>query len=113
MNKCFIFALPTRYPNEGQPISIIEAMGSGMFIITTDHAGIPDVVHNGVNGIVMNREATAEKIYEILINLSNNEIKEKSIVNRKECKEKYLQENYLIHMQGVFLKSLDCLRSKL
>lgn len=49
------FALPTRYPNEGQPISILEAMGNGMFIITTDHAGIPDIVEDGVNGIVMKK----------------------------------------------------------
>lgn len=52
LKKCYIFALPTRYPNEGQPISILEAMGNGMFIITTDHAGIPDIVEDGVNGIV-------------------------------------------------------------
>lgn len=36
LKECYIFALPTRYPNEGQPISILEAMGNGMFIITTD-----------------------------------------------------------------------------
>ena len=48
-----IFMLPTRYPNEGQPISILEAMGNGMFIVTTDHAGIPDIVKDNVNGILM------------------------------------------------------------
>lgn len=42
----------TRYPNEGQPISILEAMGNGMMIVTTDHAGIPDIVEDGVNGII-------------------------------------------------------------
>ena len=26
LKECYIFALPTRYPNEGQPISILEAM---------------------------------------------------------------------------------------
>ncbi len=47
LKECYIFALPTRYRNEGQPISILEAMGNGMFIITTDHAGIPDIVGTG------------------------------------------------------------------
>ena len=28
---------------EGQPISILEAMGFGNVIITTKHAGIPDI----------------------------------------------------------------------
>lgn len=26
LKECYIFALPTRYPNEGQPISILEAI---------------------------------------------------------------------------------------
>lgn len=39
-----VFVLLTRYPKEGQPISILEAMGNGMVIVTTDHAGIPDIV---------------------------------------------------------------------
>jgi hypothetical protein len=31
---------------EGQPISILEAMGLGNVIVTTKHAGIPDVCGN-------------------------------------------------------------------
>ena len=41
MGQCV--CLPTYYPMEGQPISIIEAMGFGNFIVTTNHAGIPDI----------------------------------------------------------------------
>ena len=36
-----VFCLPTYYSMEGQPISILEAMGFGNVIITTKHAGIP------------------------------------------------------------------------
>lgn len=50
-----VFMLPTRYPNEGQPISILEAMGNGMVIVTTNHAGIPDVVQDQINGIVLDK----------------------------------------------------------
>lgn len=39
-----IFILPTYYKMEGQPISIIEALATGNIIITTKHAGIPDIV---------------------------------------------------------------------
>lgn len=66
LKECYIFALPTRYPNEGQPISILEAMGNGMFIISTDHAGIPDIVGTE-NGIAYFTEGcsdeTRTKIY--------------------------------------------------
>lgn len=55
LKKCDIFTLLTRYPNEGQPISILEAMGNGMMIVTTNHAGIPDIVEDGINGMVMKK----------------------------------------------------------
>ncbi|MFN9913044.1 MAG: glycosyltransferase family 4 protein, partial [Pirellulaceae bacterium] len=51
-----VFILPTNYRKEGQPISIIEAMGSGMAIFTTHHAGIPDLVHDGENGVIASQE---------------------------------------------------------
>ena len=55
-----IFVLLTRYPKEGQPISILEAMGNGMLIVTTDHAGIPDIVGEG--NIICKNDAEYEKI---------------------------------------------------
>ncbi|MDE5987549.1 MAG: glycosyltransferase family 4 protein [Prevotella sp.] len=51
LEQCHVFSLLTTYPNEGQPISILEAMGNGMAVITTDHAGIPDIATSD-NGCV-------------------------------------------------------------
>ena len=45
-----IFALPTYYPFEGQPVSILEAYAAGCFVITTLHAGIGDIFSPGENG---------------------------------------------------------------
>jgi glycosyltransferase involved in cell wall biosynthesis len=53
--KSHIFCLPTYYPYEGQPISILEAYATGCAVITTAHAGIPDVFNDNVNGIIVNR----------------------------------------------------------
>lgn len=69
LKVCNIFILLTRYPNEEQPISIFEAMGNGM-MITTDHAGITDIVKDGVNGLVIsargiNVEQISNHIFEI------------------------------------------------
>ncbi len=38
-----VFCLPTFFSMEGQPISIIEAMALNNLILTTKHAGIPDL----------------------------------------------------------------------
>ena len=56
LNLCNIFILLTRYPNEGQPISILEAMGNAMTIITTNHAGIPDIATNKEHGLVIDKK---------------------------------------------------------
>lgn len=38
--------------HEGTPLSILEAMASGLPVISTRHAGIPDVVQHGVSGLL-------------------------------------------------------------
>jgi glycosyltransferase involved in cell wall biosynthesis len=50
-----VFALPTRYDAEGQPLSIIEAMAWGCPVIATRYRGIPDLVEDGVTGWLIDR----------------------------------------------------------
>lgn len=91
------FVLPTRYPNEGQPISIIEAMANGLVIITTDHAGIPDLVRDGENGIVQKEE---EKLsIEMIDNIEINVI---SKHNRNVALTYYTETNYIQNMGECF-----------
>ena len=49
-HEAHVFCLPTYYPYEGQPISILEAYASGCAVITTDHSGIRDVFSAPTNG---------------------------------------------------------------
>ena len=51
LRNAHLFCLPTYYPYEGQPISILEAYASGCAVMTTDHSGIFDTFTPGVNGI--------------------------------------------------------------
>ena len=50
-----IFILPTKYPGEGLPISLIEAAFYGLPIISTKHSGISDIVENGKNGYLLEK----------------------------------------------------------
>lgn len=102
LKRSDIFILLTRYPNEGQPISILEAMGNGMVIVTTDHAGIPDIVRNNINGIVVETgKESPSNIYEKTLVLKNDYI---SIMqnNRRECLESFSESQYLNNLEKIF-----------
>lgn len=96
-----VFFLPSY--NEGMPMSILDAMGYGLPIVSTNVGGIPKIVRNGKNGQCCNPgdvEAMASVITELLIddskrkNASNNSmnivIKEYSLeAHVKKLKEIY------------------------
>jgi glycosyltransferase involved in cell wall biosynthesis len=50
-----VYCQPSRF--EGLPLSILEAMGSGLPVVGTDVNGIAEAVVNGVTGLLVEREA--------------------------------------------------------
>lgn len=50
LEKAHLFILPTYYPWEGQPLSIIEAMAFATPVISTYHKGIPELIENARTG---------------------------------------------------------------
>lgn len=66
-----IFVFPTYYNNECFPLVLLEAMQYRLPIVTTNEGGIPDVVQDGVNGIIcerQNAESLAAAIESLLLN---------------------------------------------
>ena len=87
MARADVFALPSL--SEGFGIVNIEAMASGLPIVTTNVGGLPEIVINGENGFLVepkNPEALAEKILFIL---SDNDLKARISMNNQMKAEIY------------------------
>jgi colanic acid/amylovoran biosynthesis glycosyltransferase len=57
LNEADIFVLNSRIDEkgnmEGTPVSLLEAMSMGKAAVSTYHAGIPDVIQNEMNGLLV------------------------------------------------------------
>lgn len=100
--KADIFCLPTYYPIEGQPISILEAYGSGCAVVTTNHAGIRDIFEDEKNGfycLPQNPESVAdaiEKASKLLAEILSNNI--------NICKNHYNQDSFVDRLEAILLR---------
>ena len=57
LQRADLFLLPSNY--EGMPMTIIEAMGTGLPIVATAVGGVPDMVENGVSALLTPCDAQA------------------------------------------------------
>lgn len=67
-----VFFLPSY--KEGMPIAILESMACGLPIISTDIAGIPDLVKNDYNGYLF-APGDIEGFFKALLSILNNKSK--------------------------------------
>lgn len=68
--KCTVFTLPSY--NEGQPMSVLEAMAAGAPVLSTRVGGVPDAVRDGVDGVLV-EAGDVEALSSALIELLSNE----------------------------------------
>ena len=87
--QAHIFCLPTRL-FEGQPISILEAYGSGCVVLTTGQRGILDVFRDGVNGFVV-PERSAASIGTVLSRVVDDieRLRQMAVANRRTAEARY------------------------
>jgi glycosyltransferase involved in cell wall biosynthesis len=97
------FMLLTRYKNEGQPISIIEAAANGLRVITTDHAGIKDILNSSKMIMVDKNKISIKEIYDIL-NLEyikRTELIDLANENRREIIKNFSEDKYISEFEMI------------
>jgi len=88
-----LFILPSR--SEGTPAALIEAMASGLPCIATNAGGMPEVIKNGDNGYLFekeNIEELADKIKSIAL---SPELEAQFIINAKKDLQRFSIERYV------------------
>ncbi len=84
-----VFVLPTYYPEEAQPVSIIEAFNAATPVISTRHASIPEYVFDDENGYLVDKKSPRQ-IAERIRDLSEpSNWREKARAARKTYEEMF------------------------
>lgn len=90
-----VFILPTYYPTEAQPRSIIEAMNFGCSILATDHASIKDaMLEDGNNGYIVKKK-NPDDIARALLRIEEKGNLEKFCQNSRSCFERRFMESVI------------------
>jgi len=98
----------TSYANEGVPQSLLQAMAMGRPVIGTTVGGIPEVVHDGVNGYLIppkDASACAEKIIALLENRERR--LEMGKAGRAIVEKEFSFKRMLDEAEGVYLAALQ------
>jgi glycosyltransferase involved in cell wall biosynthesis len=69
LNQSDLFILPSRM--EGIPVSVMEAIASGLPVITTKISGLGEIISSGITGLLVppeNPEAIADSVLQLMQN---------------------------------------------
>jgi glycosyltransferase involved in cell wall biosynthesis len=100
-----IFVFPSLM--EGLPSVLLEAMAGGMPVITTETCGMPDVVEDGFNGLLI-PPADARALEEAVVRLANSE-ELRSALGRaaRECIRRYTWERAARQLEALYFRVID------
>jgi len=101
---------------DNQPLSLLEAFSCGLPIVSTDAGGIPDIVSNGVTGILVSCGDVEQLAHEAIQLLGNPEsTREMTERGRKECakysweavKDSWLSVYHRLGQRGVEVPEVE------
>jgi len=92
--------------NEGLPLSLIESLRCGLAGISTRVAGIPEVMVDGYNGVLM--QPDVEQLYNVLLHIRDYDWEEMGRKSRKLFEDEFTFER----MKGDYLNMLESLKSE-
>ncbi len=95
-----IFVLPSIYEPFGN--ANLEALASGLPVVTSAHSGAAEILEHGENGMVVEKSSDPKEIAENINLLFNPAIRENMGRRARILAEKFTQERNLEGMMGVY-----------
>jgi len=95
-----LFVLPTG-PGEGVPRVLLEAMASGVPVVTTAVAGIPSLIADGENGLLVERSSPAEIVGALRRLIESPALRQRLIRNGYATARDHLLETQARRMVAV------------
>ena len=95
LQEADLFLLPSKF--EGMPMTIIEAMGTGIPIVASAVGGVPDMLEDGVSGILVpcDPDAVAQAVLQLL---EQKDLREKlgthALENSRRFSSEYMAQCY-------------------
>jgi len=87
---------------EGTPVAVLEASASGLPVIATEHAGIPDVVINGQTGLLV-KEHDVDGMAENMMRLLDDR---KYAISLGQRGREYVKDNFSMNKHIGILNAL-------
>ena len=101
LKSCDLFLLPSY--TEGMPMSILDAMGYGLPIVSSDVGGIPKIVKNDENGYML-KAGDVEGFSNAIISVLLDDEKRKSFAvnSYNVAKSKYSLDKHIEEIERVY-----------
>jgi colanic acid/amylovoran/stewartan biosynthesis glycosyltransferase WcaL/AmsK/CpsK len=112
LNKSHIFLLPSIISSngneEGIPNALKEAMAMGLPVISTWHAGTPELIEDGVSGFLVSERNATELVEKIEYLIEHPDLWESmSVAARKKVENKFNVQKTVERLEGIFYRLLD------
>jgi UDP-glucose:(heptosyl)LPS alpha-1,3-glucosyltransferase len=91
-----IFALPSIYEPFGN--ANLEALASGLPVITTRHCGAADIIQHGQDGLIMERPESAKELAENINSLFDLKVRQLMGLNARILAEHFSDEKNTLEM---------------
>lgn len=100
-----IFVFPSLV--EGMPLTLLEAMATGMPVIATNSSGMPDVVEDGVNGVLISPADAGALARNIERLHESRELRERFGLAGQETMRRYTWRHVAAKIERVFEMAVE------